>query len=775
MKKRFIFLSILATLALTSCAGLMPQVRTPHSKSSSLEESEIVGNSQTTSAFSGRSSSSKSSSSTHVHTYDSFWSYDDDYHWHAANCEHRDYEYKDKAKHVFGDPYNEVPATCSTGGSYMIMCTICGYTKTVITGPSENHTWVIDDGTEIVQPTKEQNGSCRYVCAVCAQTKDVSLVYGETIETALTVDEALVIGEPLEHKVQTEISYYIRGRITEIVRLYESNNQATFWLASSSASRGFECYNINAGSLENLNSLAVGAEVLVFGNIYRYNTTIETTTGAVICDIHNEPVAITSLSFDTDYLFLPTGTCNYLNLSQMPYYANANVSWKIDNATVARVDIDTKKVNALRDGRCVITAFVDTIQNGQVDESEVSASIIVEVKTPDYFYDSSMLGYTEGNNINTNTITECTVGEVNFNFNGISALTSQNGCMRLNKDGYIKASNYTQSIRKIVLEPHPTYSARNTDFILYVGTDMDHLREAGVSSQAGQYIFTAEEDIHAYMISNPNTSVSYVNSISVYVDYEETNAHPNGTFSGAINLSDGSQIYACIALGETMAYVRIGADAYYTTYSYDGTYHQISLRIDDNYGTFSAIYKESRNMLALGHLSGPVSSSLAENGEIYLNGQIWLADCDGTDEELQTLFKRRRRDANGSAWVIDTEHEDRLTSYEFGVSGSAVKWRPWRDGAVALNLNEDFQTPIECQHFGYWVYNPSDNDVTLRMWMYKGTGHTSSMEIGSHVAKANQWTYCFIGFNSLMTYNFQIADFTYSGAALIFDNICFSY
>ena len=774
MKKRFFLFAALASFVLTSC-GLLPNMSpSRRSKSSKSDESEIVDSNRTTSDFSSRSSSTKNTS-IHTHTYDSFWSYDDDYHWHAANCEHRDYEYKDKAKHVFGEPFDIASADCAHGGSYKEACTICGYTRVVTTGPTEDHAWFIDESYAIVQPTKEQNGSCRYICAICSQTKDASLVYGETIETALTVDEALVIGEPLANKVQTEISYYIRGRITEIVRLYENNNLATFWLASSSAARGFECYNINAGSLENLNSLQVGSEVLVFGTIYRYNTTIETTTGAVICDIHNEPVAITSLSFDTDYLFLPTGTCYYLNLSQMPYYANANVSWSIDNATVARVDVDAKKVNALRDGRCVITAFVDTIQNGQVDESEVSASIIVEVKTPDYFYDSGMLGYTEGNNINTNTITECTVGEVNFNFNGISALTSQNGCMRLSKDGYIKASNYAQAIRKIVLEPHPTYSTRNTDFILYVGPDIDHLREAGVSSQAGQYIFTAEEDIRAYMISNPNASVSYVNSISVYVDYEETNARPNGTFGGAINLSDGSQIYACIALGESMAYVRIGADAYYTTYSYDGTYHQISLRIDDNYGTFSAIYKESRNMLALGHLTGPASSSLAENGEIYLNGQIWLADCNGTDEELQTLFKRRRRDSSGAGWVVDTEHEDRLTSNANGISGSAVQWRPWRDGAVALNLAEDFQTPIQCQHFGYWVYNPSDSDVTLRMWMYLGTGHTSSKEIGSHVAKANQWTYCFIGFNSLMTYNFQIADFTNSGVALIFDNICFSY
>lgn len=47
---------------------------------------------------------------THKHTYAMEWSYDETYHWHAANCEHTN-EVSDKAEHTFTDN----------------ICSICGY------------------------------------------------------------------------------------------------------------------------------------------------------------------------------------------------------------------------------------------------------------------------------------------------------------------------------------------------------------------------------------------------------------------------------------------------------------------------------------------------------------------------------------------------------------------------------------------------------------------------------------------------------------------------
>lgn len=776
MKKRSLIFVVLAIFTLTSCGNLLPQSRARSSNIEETSEETII------SASEGQSSSKKSSSSSshfessvyqHVHTYDDFWSADDTYHWHNANCEHQDLRI-DQELHTYCEPYDEVPATCGTMGSYKIRCTVCNFEKVIATDFSDNHDWAVE---KLIQPTREEDGYRYYKCRICGQETFDVLYYGETIETALTVDEALAIGEPLLSKEKTDTSYHIKGRVSEIVRLYADNTKATFWLASSNAVRGFECYGIAPDSSVDLSTLEVGAEVVVFGQIYRYNTTLELTTGSTLLSIVNMPTAITSLSFGIDEISLPTGTSRYLDLTYLPYYATPTVSWKLSDATVIDFNSDNKKVSGLCDGKCVVTAFVDSNQNGQVDDSEVSASVTVDVLTPDYFYDSGMLGYSDQNSISNNQVSECTVGQVDFIFSDVCALTSLHGCMRLEKYGFIRASNFPSTIKKIVIEGYP-YS-NNTSYqnqlSLYAGVNSTCLEERPVSSQNGVFVFNLEDDIRAFAIQNNSDGLAYVNSISVYVDYEESYANPNGTFSGAINLNDGTQTYACIALGETTAYVRIGNETYLTTYSYDNIYHKVTLIIDDYYGTFTAIYKESRNMLALGRLTGPASSYLAENGQIYLNGQIWLADCNGNDSELQSLFKRRYRDSAGGQWVIDSIHEDRLTSYTDGINGSAVQWRPWNDGAVALNLAEDFVTPIQCSHFGYWVYNPSDNDITLRMWMYKDQNHNLSVEIEKHVAKAKQWTYYYGSFNELMTYNFQIADFSNSGVALIFDNISFSY
>ncbi len=57
----------------------------------------------------------------HEHSYSSAWSYDEEYHWHAATCEHKD-EVKDRAAHTFGGD----------------TCTVCGYERQ----PAHTHTLV---------------------------------------------------------------------------------------------------------------------------------------------------------------------------------------------------------------------------------------------------------------------------------------------------------------------------------------------------------------------------------------------------------------------------------------------------------------------------------------------------------------------------------------------------------------------------------------------------------------------------------------------------------
>lgn len=63
---------------------------------------------------------------THEHTYASAWSFNDEYHWHNASCEHTDAT-SNKVKHTFNDWSVVNEATIFSEGSKSRICYICGY------------------------------------------------------------------------------------------------------------------------------------------------------------------------------------------------------------------------------------------------------------------------------------------------------------------------------------------------------------------------------------------------------------------------------------------------------------------------------------------------------------------------------------------------------------------------------------------------------------------------------------------------------------------------
>ncbi|MBQ3019473.1 MAG: hypothetical protein IJD77_02635 [Clostridia bacterium] len=64
----------------------------------------------------------------HVHTFDSEYSYDDNYHWYAATCEHSS-EVKDKAKHSWNNGVITSEATLYEEGIKLFTCQDCDHTK----------------------------------------------------------------------------------------------------------------------------------------------------------------------------------------------------------------------------------------------------------------------------------------------------------------------------------------------------------------------------------------------------------------------------------------------------------------------------------------------------------------------------------------------------------------------------------------------------------------------------------------------------------------------
>lgn len=80
----------------------------------------------------------------HTHTYATDWSYDDDYHWLEATCEHID-EIKDKAEHEWDNGTVITEATENSTGLISYKCIICEHEKSEIIPVKEHvHTFESD-------------------------------------------------------------------------------------------------------------------------------------------------------------------------------------------------------------------------------------------------------------------------------------------------------------------------------------------------------------------------------------------------------------------------------------------------------------------------------------------------------------------------------------------------------------------------------------------------------------------------------------------------------
>ena len=258
---------------------------------------------------------------------------------------------------------------------------------------------------------------------------------------------------------------------------------------------------------------------------------------------------------------------------------------------------------------------------------------------------------------------------------------------------------------------------------------------------------------------------------------------PDGTYKAVVEIN-GNNIPLVVSIGKTSTTkiaVRLNnADAQAATYSYDESNNILSITTSGYYGsyeigTISGVYDKTNDVLTSISINGALSSYVLDNGSIVCeaaetSSNSFFANCDGTTSELQAQFKRRYMIGS---WQVDNSNADRITSNtdEFISGNGSITRRGYSSNAVALNLNSDFASSKTVSRLQFWVYNPSGNNITLRLWVYRATGLGSNREIDSTTAKANQWTYVSIYFSSESIYNFQIADFTNSGVYLSFDNI----
>ena len=513
--------------------------------------------------------------------------------------------------------------------------------------------------------------------------------------------------------------------------------------------------------------------------------------------VHFDP---TDISLDKNYAEVEEGANITLKATVGPSYADKDITWLSSDQTVATVDANGK-VTGVAAGKAVITAKAGKDANIITDSCVVTVVAASGGQQEPLFkkvtalqngkkYVLAAYGSGDGN------------GEKVFYMPAATATIEKNPAVveMASIDDLTKDLAWDVTIKdstKITFSHtvgDKTYYLSATDTAQGITVkDADDggywtLDDNGLKYSAGgaRYMATYNNGtVRNYSAPLNASTQAMVNVFYEFNGADETPAQemarPNGSYSGYMVMPTAQgdlNVFTNIALGGENAYVEIyfGAEAplsaynykAQTTYLYDAVSGLVTIVLGGQYGNLTAFFDETNNKLVNVGIHGNAGANLSNNLEAELVAAPYFFDCEGTTEQLQASFKRRYADP----WTVDTGNADRFTSVDNGISGKGMKVRAWNGGRYSFCFGQDFPSAITVSNIGFWVYNSSNKDVTLRMWYYTQTGLSGAGETGSVVAKANGWTYCRMGFGSKNIYNFQIADFNKTGVALVFDNIC---
>ena len=177
-----------------------------------------------------------------------------------------------------------------------------------------------------------------------------------TEETAYNVATALEIID----KVSTANDIYVAGIVSEIVTAYNATygnityNISADGLTTSAQLQAFRGKSFNGDNFTSANDVKVGDEVVVFGNLLKYNSTYELAENNKLISL-NRNKAVAGLAFETTEY-----TANVNEAFTAPTLTNPNgltVTYSTSDATLATVDATTGAVTILdKTGKVTITA-----------------------------------------------------------------------------------------------------------------------------------------------------------------------------------------------------------------------------------------------------------------------------------------------------------------------------------------------------------------------------------------------------------------------------------
>ena len=497
-------------------------------------------------------------------------------------------------------------------------------------------------------------------------------------------------------------------------------------------------------------------------------------------------VAATAIALDKTTAEIEIGDNVQLTATLTPANASSKITWTSSDETVATVA--DGKVVGVKAGTATITAKVS---------DEIKAECAVTVKA------SSVVAQEGDFELFTNDIVE---GDYVIYYGEKAAKAT----IASNRLGYaeVKPTSNIITADKASADIVWHFAKSGDNWSIYNADANKYMASTGTKNQAAlvdsvtdkatwtvtkgadgtfeiQNVANAAASINSYLRNNGTYGFATYGSstggtLSLFKKVggaaQQEVAQPVGSFSGYAVAADDSNLFVDIAIANEKVFVEVGSVVKVTTtFAFDKATGVVTVNLGD-YGTLTATYDEANNKLVNVGIAGAAAAYLKNNNAVELAAAVNYWNLDGTTEELRAQFIRRYRASGASAWTVDNneEHTDRIVSdtTNFVAGTGAMSVRPYSGSgnAVGLSLKEDFAEAKALKNIGFWIYNSSDKDISLRTWVYTSKGLSGAAEIGGLTAKANGWTYCRMGFDKTI-YNFNISNWNGSANALVFDNI----
>ena len=540
-------------------------------------------------------------------------------------------------------------------------------------------------------------------------------------------------------------------------------------------------------------SLAIGNEITMklircdFTDTAAGTTKIEGT--GIITEV--TPIEATAIALDKNTAEIEVEGKVTLKATLTPANSNSKVTWRSSDDTIATVENGV--VTGVAAGTATITAKVS---------DEIKAECVVTVKAAAANVEKITIDLTKkdysiakADPVQTETAI-ATIAGIEFNYMNVNNSAGASAYLFFaskNNSGNTLLSNHTPVPGAITKVEFTTTDGASGSAQYNVAFGTSEIK-AKITDETNKYVgkgtfsFTANSEANYQYVGISSVLNGYNGQIAkIEITYvpsaapQPEVAQPNGAYRGyavVAGAEGDTNMFVYIALGaNNKAYVEIkdaasGWTKVTVDYTFDKTTGLVTIPVGGNYGNLVGTFDDANNTLKNCSASGAAAAALKNNGTMEFAPVTYFMDCEGTSEQLNAIFGRRVRTTSPDAWTatLDDVAAD-TTNFVSGATGVS-RAGSTDDKAVGLTLRNDFATAVQLESIGFWVYNPSNVDITLRTWVFASKSYGGAAEIGQLTAKANGWTYCRMGFTKGNYYNVNICDWTKGGATLTFDDIC---